>query len=98
MKKLLAIVFLVIFSFQVVPVKALGKLLSKGQTEEEVKKDCDSGDDCDNAGKYLDLIHHTANTFTATTFMVVDKVAIWHYADVLPVSHVADIPSPPPNR
>ncbi len=36
MKKLLAILFLTIFAFQVLPVKAIGKILWDGQMTEEV--------------------------------------------------------------
>ncbi|ANI87903.1 hypothetical protein A9P82_00340 [Arachidicoccus ginsenosidimutans] len=37
MKKILAILCLIIFSFQVIPVKAVGKLLSSGQITEDVQ-------------------------------------------------------------
>lgn len=36
MKKLLAIIFLAIFTFQILPVKAIGKLLCSNQMTEEV--------------------------------------------------------------
>ena len=99
MRKLLAILFLLVFSIQVLPVKAIGKLLSKGQTEEEVKHSCDGGDNDDmaNAGKYLDLIDHSYNSFSAEKFIEQHKVADRHYADDLPMSHISEIPSPPPN-
>jgi len=36
MKKFLAIIFLTIFAFQVLPIKAIGKILASGQMTEEV--------------------------------------------------------------
>ena len=97
MRKLLAILFLLIFSFQVLPVRAIGKLLSKAQqTEEEVKHSCDKDGDGD-ALKYVDLINHSYSTFPARGFIVKDKTINVHYADDLPAAHITEIPSPPPN-
>lgn len=52
MKQSVALFFLIIFSFQIVPAKALGKLISKAQMTEEVKSSCDNNcdddGDCDN--------------------------------------------------
>ena len=98
MRKFLAIVFLLIFSFQVIPMKAIGKLLSKGQTEEEVKHSCDGKDDCsDDAASYVDLIGHSYDTFTVTRLSLKVKIKDWRYTEDLPVAHIAEIPSPPPN-
>lgn len=49
MKHALALFFLFIFSFQVLPAKALGKLIAKAQMTEEVKQSCDNDSD-DNSG------------------------------------------------
>lgn len=43
MKKLLAILFLTMFSIQVIPVKEIGKLLCSGQMTEEVPHTCNDG-------------------------------------------------------
>lgn len=45
MKHAVALFFLFIFSFQVLPAKALGKLIAKAQMTEEVKHSCDNGSD-----------------------------------------------------
>lgn len=45
MRAWVAFLFLFIFSFQVLPVRALGKMIAKAQMTEEVKGDCD--DDAD---------------------------------------------------
>lgn len=99
MRKHLAILFLIVFSFQVLPMKTIGKLLVKGQTEEEVKHGCDDGgDDMDlKTGKYNDLIAHSYTSFSVTELSVKSRTITVHYSDVLPVAHVAEIPSPPPN-
>jgi hypothetical protein len=46
MRACIALLFLFIFSFQVLPVRALGKMIAKAQMTEEVKGDCD--DDANN--------------------------------------------------
>ena len=99
MRKLLAILFLLVFSMQVLPVKAIGKLLSKGQTEEEVKHSCDGcdKDDLSNGGKFMDLIDHSYENFTTERFVALIKVPKRYYAVDLPIGHIDDIPSPPPN-
>lgn len=52
MKQAIALFFLFIFSFQVLPAKALGKLIAKAQMTEEVKHSCDNDndDDCGSSG------------------------------------------------
>ena len=41
MRAWISLFFLFIFSFQVLPVRALGKMIAKAQMTEEVKGDCD---------------------------------------------------------
>ena len=45
MRGFIALFFLMVFSFQVLPLKALGRLLAKAQMTEEVKHSCDKDDD-----------------------------------------------------
>lgn len=45
MRGFIALFFLLVFSFQVLPLKALGKLLARAQMTEEVKHSCEK-DDC----------------------------------------------------
>ncbi len=89
--------FLFVFSFQVLPVKTLGKLLAKGQTEEEVKHDC-SGDDCgDDAVKYLDFVCGIEK-FTSTEQLIQNRASyLVHRSAMLPPSYIGEILSPPPN-
>lgn len=45
MRACISLFFLFIFSFQVLPVRALGKMIAKAQMTEEVKGDCDDNAD-----------------------------------------------------
>jgi len=98
MRKYLAVLFLIIFSFQVLPLKVVGKLLVKGQTEEDVKGDCDDDADIDGkVAKYNDFILHPSEGFYTEVSKEKTVSFIVHRAYDLPVSYVADIISPPPN-
>lgn len=102
MKKILACIFLAVFTLQVLPVKELGKILYKGlMTEEihEVEAEGKTGD----AGSFkwkkqnneysLDVstAHQRAVYLTSMAHL-----AIVH-AENLPERYVPDIPTPPPN-
>jgi len=101
MRKCLAVIFLIIFSFQVLPMKVLGKLLAKGQTEEEVKGDSDCDSDSDGldgkVSKYNEFIFEIPQD--CSVVFLVKKIVntIVHKSDDLPVCYVAEILSPPPN-
>ena len=100
MRNLAAIFFLLIFSFQVLPVKAIGKLLSKNTQTEEVKDDCGSSDD-DTPGskdpKFNDLFHQYHSATPVGIVAIKKKITIIHGNDDLPKSHVKDVLCPPPN-
>jgi len=104
MKKLLAIFFLLIFSCQVLPVKAIGKILAKNQLTEEVRHDSDNDDLAkDDLGKITkfddDLFdeHHSFQSMASRMFF--DKVLsyIIHQTEALPDDRASDIQSPPPD-
>lgn len=101
-KRWLAYFFLLIFSFQALPVKAIGKLLAKNQMTEEVKSDCDEdgADDTDDDSleriKDLCSYNHIPPGFAmALTGLKAD--AQHHGEEDLPNSHIKDIHCPPPN-
>ena len=101
MRKLLAIIFLTVFSFQVLPLKAIGKLLSSGQTTEEVQHGLDGEDGPGGkVAKFGDDIiyhHHTFDLF-ASRCGFNDQVSVFiHRAEALPSVHVAEMLSPPPD-
>lgn len=102
MKKWLAYIFLVIFSFQVIPVKELGKLLFKGQvTEEEVIGFESTTDESPNLKlkKETDPFH--PNTITQDhariEFLTHQLITAIHIAERLPNNFVPEIFTPPPN-
>lgn len=107
MRRWLALLFLLIFSFQVLPFRAKGKLVGKAQTEEEVKNgakdDCgDSGDsDCSDddpfSGKFGEWVDHSLPGLDFHYISRIHKVASYIKDDDVRCSYVGDIISPPPN-
>lgn len=97
-KKLLAIVFLFIFSFQVLPVKEIGKLLFKStNTEEEVH-----GSSCDNnkgkvGGEDLFLQYYASKQEDQQSYFDQKQAVIIHRADDLPPIRIKEVQSPPPD-
>jgi hypothetical protein len=110
--RVLAYFFLIIFSFQALPVKAIGKLLSKSQLTEEVKGDCQDTDDTNDTDDSGDLDDYDDGDENPLKEMIFDHIAnekflpytlilnnSWHHHadDDLPNSHTKDIHCPPPN-
>jgi len=58
MKQLLSIMFLTIFSFQIIPIKEIGKLLWSGQMTEEVHNTCDNQKSSSNDEVHKKLWYH----------------------------------------
>jgi hypothetical protein len=97
MKKCFAIFFLLIFSFQVMPVKAIGRIIAKGQTTEEVK---DYGiDDEDGKGKLGEdfFFGQTTPEFAGRLDFDKEQIAIIHKAASLPPTNTREVQSPPPD-
>jgi len=98
MKRFIALICLLIFSFQVLPVKQLGKLLSKAQNTEEVH-DWGADNNSVKEKKGDDFKLYTQYSQTECLISFGQKVIVsLHAADNLPDHHVADILTPPPNR
>lgn len=102
MRHFAAIFFLLIFSFQILPVRAIGKLLAKNQQTEEVKDDCcdtddDSKEDNSKEAKYNDLFHHYYPPAVTCKAKTQESNAIVHRSDALHDCHIKDIHCPPPN-
>jgi len=104
MRNYLAYFFLFVFSFQALPVKAIGRMLAKNQMTEEVKQDCqDLDDDTDDGGYgdgddlFNDIICHHPYDFVLTPVADRHIITAFHFIDDLPNSHIADIHCPPPN-
>ncbi len=95
MRQFIACIFLTIFSFQVLPVKELGRLLFKSVMTEEVQ-----GQDADIDGKVkkeIDLFTFTPEKPLHTDVLGAKISVAIHYSDGLPDHHVPDILTPPPN-
>lgn len=102
MKQLVAYFFLFIFSFQVLPVKEIGKILFKNQLTEEVKEsDCSecSGGETVKLKKDGEPLYHQLGAQQAARLQYLSHslhTAI-HEAERLPIHHVGEILTPPPN-
>jgi hypothetical protein len=100
-KKLLAYIFLTIFSFQVLPVKEIGKILFKGQMTEEIHE---SGPSPDNGNAKLKKgtdpfrLHNFDTKDIARIQYLSAKICIAIVeAERLPKQFIPDIVTPPPN-
>lgn len=101
MKKWLAYIFLFIFSFQVLPVKEIGKILFKGQMTEEIHE----ADLADGSSSKLKKgtdpfrIYHldTEQTARIQYFSHRASLAVIE-SERLPLQFIPDIFTPPPNR
>lgn len=100
MRPFLATFFLLIFSFQVLPVKEIGKLLFKAQTTEEVHEShTDDGPDL-KVKKEGDPFQLSSFNITAAARQkdLSTKIAVViHRTAILPDYHIPDILTPPPN-
>lgn len=103
MKRFLAYIFLAIFSFQVLPVKELGKILFKGQMTEEVHENCNiESDDCPDSKVKKEgdpskfLYTHQQNIAIELHINAIVHAAVLNTGN-LPSHFVPDIATPPPN-
>jgi hypothetical protein len=104
MKHLVAYIFLIVFSFQVLPVKELGKMLFKGLLTEEVHEHCNA-DDCDDCpvskikkeSEYNDMLHVAQESIALQSYINTKLHTAIHKTESLPKHFVADITTPPPN-
>jgi hypothetical protein len=98
MKNPLAYIFLFIFSFQVLPVKEIGKILFKGQMTEEIHET--SHDDIGSGKiKKADLkVFLKSETLASVRYLSSKLTVAIHETERLPRHFVPDILTPPPNR
>lgn len=100
MRYCLVCLLLLLFSCQVLPVRKIGKLLCKSQTE-EVQSDDDesSGDDLSTGTSfYSDVIlqHSSFDIIASNSYVEKSLKATIHKVEALPSTLVNKIPSPPP--
>jgi hypothetical protein len=99
MRLRLAYLFLFIFSFQVLPIKEVGKLLFKSQMTEEIHETAPSSPD-ENQKNKKHADPYTGSNSAATLRLLWinhDAALAFQYADDVPAAHVPDIFTPPPN-
>jgi hypothetical protein len=103
-KQWLAYIFICIFSFQVLPVKELGKLLVSGQMVEEIHEIENDGDIDPQTSKLkkepepLKYGSSLLTAFSALAQYFTQKVLVAiHHSANLPRQYVPDILTPPPN-
>ncbi|RYD57691.1 MAG: hypothetical protein EOP56_07910 [Sphingobacteriales bacterium] len=102
-KKWLAYILLCIFSFQVLPVKELGKLLFKGQLTEEIHEESYSdAEDLENNKlkkneEPLKFHMPLDELFARSRYYTHNIMVAIHEADHIPLLYLPDIPTPPPN-
>jgi hypothetical protein len=102
MRKLLAYIFLTIFSFQVLPVKEIGKILFKGMMTEEIHETCHNADDTPGSklkkgAEPFKLINSEASLTAQILYLDRATETAIHEAERLPNNFVPDIFTPPPN-
>lgn len=104
MRAVLATIFLLIFSFQVVPVKEIGKLLFKGALTEEIHETEFDNDDADNTGNEVkkgsdpyppQKLHAHFNKWMVRTGNSLLGV---NTPEHVSKQFIPDIPTPPPNE
>ncbi len=99
MKTFLAILFLTIFSCQVLPMKIFGKMIGGGQNMEEVQNDADDPDvKVVKAGEDQIINNNYSFDEFANRLGFDQKLcAFIHKAESLPSVHVAAMLAPPPD-
>lgn len=96
MKKWLAYIFLIIFSFQVLPVKEIGKILFKGQMTEEIHES-HTDESCNKLKKNEPYKLYDAEIVARIQYFESKIQTAIHEAERLPKDYVPDIFTPPPN-
>jgi hypothetical protein len=100
MNKALAYIFLFIFSFQVLPVKQIGKILFKQLITEEIQDAAQTSDEePTKKGKTsLDPVLISPSRFLARNLHLISVIqTAIHDAEKVPVSHIQEIHTPPPD-
>ncbi len=91
-------IFLLIFSFQVFPVKQLGQLLYKMQMTEELYDADGKADENEPEKQVLSSCNklHIIYISKSQYYNHIISIAI-HFTEIIPASYVSDLFSPPPN-
>jgi hypothetical protein len=103
MRQCFVLLLMILFSFQVLPVKKAGKVMNKVRSAEQLQND-DTDDSGDNTDQDVTLYN---NDVIIPRFSYDVSTSMWHFenkisivinqAEHLPAAQVTKIPSPPPD-
>jgi hypothetical protein len=100
MQKLIAYLFLFIFSFQVLPVKEIGGILYKQLLTEEIHEGKTCSDDIPPSKLKPGLepfLLSEPGYYAQNRYFGCNVITALHRAESIPISHVSDIFTPPPD-
>lgn len=99
MRRFLALIFLLAFTCQMLPVRAISKMLLKGQLTEEVKDNDVDDDDAGTPDEQYDrhFFYTIMHQQQVVAVKKVGKIIAISFNDALPRSFVGEIHCPPPN-
>lgn len=103
MKKVFALILLIIFSFQVLPVKAISNIIIKKQLTEETDTDYsknmnDTSDSkLKNDADYFQLFTSYDQDHSRVIYLSHEITTALHVAEKLPSNFIPEILTPPPN-
>ena len=94
-KKIIALICLVVLSTQVLPLRQIGAILFNNQLTEEIAHSVDGGKKM-NGEKEMHHCFHAALNTTAKELSVTNNQSIYSRSRLVKL-HIAEVPTPPPN-
>lgn len=98
MRHAIAILFLLLLSSQVLPLKQVGKILFKSQITEEIHNEGGEHANDDDAVKLFTHSGHPPYTPESIKFLTAVIAVHIHIVEMIPDYHLPEILTPPPNR
>jgi hypothetical protein len=95
LKKIIALVCLLVLATQMLPVKEIGSMLFGNQINEELPHSLDIGKET--PGKLIFKSDSFINQPAENIFLASNISEYVHFASLLPHNHAAEIHTPPPN-
>ncbi len=96
LRGIIALLFILVLSIPMLPIREVGKLLSTNQITEEINHGAETGKTNGKVFQFQEeVIHDVENN---STFLTAVGSAYIAYVSKLPAPHEGEIPTPPPNR
>lgn len=95
LKKVIALICLIVLSTQVIPVRQIGAMLFNNQLTEEIAH----GSDCGKKGNSEKEVHNffpTVSNISIKELAVTNNQSIYSRSSLVNL-HIAEVPTPPPN-